>query len=75
MERAKSPGEGVLAQLFLGIVVEICIVTRDHRKTMDGLLRLGIGPFQVHTFNSENVHQQTSNSSSVSQLKVLSCGR
>ncbi|KAL8668985.1 MAG: hypothetical protein Q9168_006407 [Polycauliona sp. 1 TL-2023] len=30
--------------------MEVCIVTPDHKKTMDGLLRLGIGPFQVFDF-------------------------
>jgi methylmalonyl-CoA/ethylmalonyl-CoA epimerase len=30
---------------FLGKPVELCIVTRDHRRTIAGLLRLGIGPF------------------------------
>jgi methylmalonyl-CoA/ethylmalonyl-CoA epimerase len=54
-----SGGAGKLAQPFLGNVVEICIVTPDHRKTMDGLLRLGIGPFQVHTFTSQSVTAQT----------------
>ncbi|KAI4223084.1 MAG: hypothetical protein L6R36_005686 [Xanthoria steineri] len=35
---------------FLGTITEVCIVTPDHRTTMDGLLRLGIGPFQVFDF-------------------------
>ena len=47
-----------LARPFLGNVVEICTVTRDHQKTMDGLLKLGIGPFQVHKFDSTNVKEQ-----------------
>ncbi|KAL8751101.1 MAG: hypothetical protein Q9199_006649 [Rusavskia elegans] len=40
---------------FLGAITEVCIVTPDHQKTMDGLLRLGIGPFQVFDFNSLTV--------------------
>ncbi|MCJ1258371.1 hypothetical protein MMC24_006204 [Lignoscripta atroalba] len=43
---------------FLGNIIEICIVSRDHRRTIDGLLRLGIGPFQIHTFNPSNVTSQ-----------------
>ena len=44
---------------FLGSVVEIAIVTRDHKRTMEGLWRLGIGPWQIHTFSPENVANQT----------------
>ncbi len=40
---------------FLGSITEVCIVTPDHKKTMDGLLRLGIGPFQIFDFNSSTV--------------------
>lgn len=47
------------ADPFLGNAVEIAIVTRDHRRTMEGLWRLGIGPWQVHTFSPENTANQT----------------
>ena len=43
---------------FLGTLAEICIVTHDHHKTMDGLLRLGIGPFQVFDFTSTTVPER-----------------
>ncbi|KAL2068234.1 hypothetical protein VTL71DRAFT_16332 [Oculimacula yallundae] len=48
-----------LAPPFLGNVVEICIVTPDYKKTINGLLKLGIGPFRIHNFTSSNVTQQT----------------
>ena len=48
-----------LSNLFLGNVVEIAIVTRNHKHTMEGLCRLGIGPWQVHTFRPENTANQT----------------
>jgi len=51
--------ETKVAGPFLGNVQEICIITRDHKKTIDGLSRLGIGPFQIHTFNSSSVTNQT----------------
>jgi methylmalonyl-CoA/ethylmalonyl-CoA epimerase len=44
---------------FLGSIVEVCIVTSDYKKTMDGLLRLGIGPFQVFDFNSFTVPERS----------------
>ena len=47
------------ADPFLGNVVEIAIVTPDHKRTMEGLWRLGIGPWQIHTFSPENTTNQT----------------
>lgn len=47
------------ADPFLGDVIEIAIVTRDHKRAMEGLWRLGIGPWQVHTFTPENTTNQT----------------
>lgn len=44
---------------FLGNVVEIAIVTADHKRTMDGLLKLGIGPWRVYTFSPKNTENQT----------------
>ena len=43
---------------FLGAITEVCIVTPNHKKTMDGLLRLGIGPFQVFDFTPETVPER-----------------
>ncbi|MES0884395.1 VOC family protein [Roseibium sp. SCP14] len=48
-----------LSNTYLGNVVELAIVTGDHRKTMEGLVRLGIGPWAVYTFSPENVTDQT----------------
>ena len=44
---------------FLGSIAEVCIATPDHKKTMDGLLRLGIGPFQVFDFTSSTVPERS----------------
>lgn len=44
---------------FLGELIEIAIVTADHRRTMEGLVRLGIGPWRVYTFGPDNVSEQT----------------
>lgn len=43
---------------ILGHIAEVCIVTPNLHKTADGLMRLGIGPFQVFNFNSETVSQR-----------------
>ncbi len=34
-------------------IVQVCLVTRDHRRTMDGLMKLGIGPWRLYTFDRE----------------------
>ena len=39
---------------MLGSLTEICIVTPDYKKTIDGLAHLGVGPFQVF-----RLHEQT----------------
>ncbi len=54
-----QPSNSFPSDPFLGNVVEIAIVTRDHRRTMEGLWRLGIGPWRVYTFSPENVTSQT----------------
>ena len=44
---------------LLGSLIEICFVTPDAKKTIDGLTVLGIGPFQMYTFNSSTVSDFT----------------
>ncbi len=48
-----------LSNSFLGGLLEICFVTADHRRTMEGLVRLGIGPWRIYTFDSSTVTEQT----------------
>jgi len=51
--------EFALSNAFLGKIVEVCIVTEDHQRTMAGLVRLGIGPFRVYTFDDDNLAAPT----------------
>ncbi len=48
-----------MSNSFLGKIVEVCLVTEDHRRTMEGLVRLGIGPFRVYTFDAGNTVDRT----------------
>jgi methylmalonyl-CoA/ethylmalonyl-CoA epimerase len=48
-----------LSNSFLGDIVEVCLVTENHQRTMEGLVRLGIGPFWVYTFSPESVTGQS----------------
>jgi methylmalonyl-CoA/ethylmalonyl-CoA epimerase len=46
----------ILASLpndFLGKIRQICIVTPDYKRTVEAMLRVGIGPWAVHPFNSK----------------------
>ena len=36
-----------------GDIVQVCLVTRDHKRTMDGLMKLGIGPWRIHVFDRD----------------------
>lgn len=53
-ERPRATSETSLSNTFLGDMVEVCLVTADHQRTMEGLVRLGIGPWRVYTFSPEN---------------------
>ena len=48
-----------LSNSFLGGLLEICFVTADHQRTMEGLVRLGIGPWRIHTFDSSTLTDPT----------------
>jgi len=58
-ELPKVVSEFALSNAFLGKIVEVCIVTEDHHRTMAGLVRLGIGPFRVYTFDDTNLAAPT----------------
>ena len=40
-------------------MIQVCIVTRDHRQVLDGLVRLGIGPWTIRTLDPSNCTQTT----------------
>jgi hypothetical protein len=52
-------GANTLSNSFLGDNIQICVVTRDFRRTMEGLVRAGIGPWRVYTFGPETVSELT----------------
>lgn len=39
---------------FLGNVIQVCVVSPDYRRTIQGMLKAGIGPWTVYTFDSNN---------------------
>jgi len=48
-----------LSNSFLTDTMQICVVTRDIYRTMDGMIRLGIGPWAVYTFDDTTVSEMT----------------
>lgn len=55
----KVTSEVTLDNSFVGETIQVCVVTRDYRKTMEGLTATGIGPWRVYTFGPENVTDLT----------------
>ena len=43
----KVTSEVTLENSFLGDTIQICVVTKDMYRTMDGMVKLGIGPWRV----------------------------
>ena len=54
-----ATGANTLSNSFLGDNIQICVVTRDFRRAMEGLVRAGIGPWRVYTFSPETVTEMT----------------
>lgn len=52
-------GAASLANSFIGKVIQICVVTRDHRACMEGFARMGIGPWAVFTADQSNTSDVT----------------
>ena len=53
---AKQPdvtGKATLSNSFLGNSKQIAFVTRDLQRTMEGLVRAGIGPWRIYTFGPD----------------------
>lgn len=51
-------GPAQLSNSFLGRLVEVCFATRDLHRTMEGLVRLGIGPWRIYTFDAATMQEQ-----------------
>lgn len=55
-----ATGPDTLSNSFLGVPVEICIVTRALETTMKALVGLGIGPWGLYQFNERTVADRRS---------------
>jgi methylmalonyl-CoA/ethylmalonyl-CoA epimerase len=54
-----ATSDRTLSNSFLTDTMQICLVTRDIRRTMDGMARLGIGPWAIYTFDPTTVRDMT----------------
>ncbi len=48
-------GPSTLSNGFLGDMIQVCLVTRDHRRVIEGFVRLGIGPWTIRTVDASNL--------------------
>ena len=49
-----------LADSFLGDLIQVCIVARDHRRALEAMVRLGIGPWtDPHASTLSNLSETT----------------
>jgi methylmalonyl-CoA/ethylmalonyl-CoA epimerase len=46
-------GPVTLSNSFLTETVQVCVVTRDHRRVMRGMVQAGIGPWRAYTFGPD----------------------
>ncbi len=68
---AERPPLTIPPKDILGNIAEVCTVTPALHSTMDGLGKLGIGPFQIFDFNSKTVkHQELSGSEGVDLFEI-----
>ena len=51
LNAAGTIGGGLIGGELLGNVVQICFVSRDHKRTIHEFLKLGIGPWQIRTLH------------------------
>lgn len=47
---ANAVTDKTLSNSFISETIQICAVTRDYRRTIEGYVRLGIGPWAVYDF-------------------------
>lgn len=52
-------GPVTLSNSFITETVQVCIVTRDYRRIMQGMVQAGIGPWRVFTFGPHNCSNMT----------------
>ncbi len=64
-----------LSNSFLSDTIQVCIVTHDHKKCMEGFVRLGIGPWRVFTFDSAVLRHATYNGEKVDHSSRICLAR
>ena len=54
-KRPEVINETTLSNSFISETIQICAVTRDYRRTIEGYVKLGIGPWAVYDFAPPNI--------------------
>ncbi|HKQ81909.1 MAG TPA: VOC family protein [Steroidobacteraceae bacterium] len=58
-KRIAVTSAATLSNSFVGNTAQVCVVTSDYNKTINGFLELGIGPWASYTFGPGTVTHQT----------------
>lgn len=58
-KRPEVINETTLSNSFISETIQICAVTRDYRRTIEGYVKLGIGPWAVYDFAPPNISETT----------------
>ena len=72
------PARGKEGATHLGDVSQVCLIASDFMKTVEGLVRLGIGPWRLMTLGPHNVTDQLYRGQpAASEIRVglARCGR
>ncbi|MEM8785371.1 MAG: VOC family protein [Pseudomonadota bacterium] len=56
---ASVTGAQSLSNSFIGDTIQVCTVTRDLKRTVEGFIALGVGPWALYTFSPENCENLT----------------
>lgn len=54
-ETIKVLSESNLSNSFIGDTIQICVVTRDIKRTLKQFVRIGVGPWRIYTFSPDTV--------------------
>jgi hypothetical protein len=54
-----ATGAATLSNSFVGNTIQVCVVTSDFKRTINGFVELGIGPWAAYTFGPGTVTEQT----------------
>ena len=62
-----------LSNSFLRETIQVCVVSRDHKRTMEGMVRLGIGQWRVYHYRDAPGIRDTEYRGEAKNFKMTLC--